>query len=58
MHERLLVTCLLPVLLSLTAGAFRAHYDALIAAQDAKYHHWTARPNEFVPERARRDGDE
>ena len=24
-----------------------AHYDAYIAAQDAKYHYWTARPNEF-----------
>jgi membrane-associated phospholipid phosphatase len=24
-----------------------AHYDAFIASQDAKYHYWTARPNEF-----------
>jgi membrane-associated phospholipid phosphatase len=26
-----------------------AHYDAFVAAQDAKYHYWTARPNEFDP---------
>jgi membrane-associated phospholipid phosphatase len=26
-----------------------AHYDAYIASQDAKYHYWTARPNQFDP---------
>jgi hypothetical protein len=26
-----------------------AHYDAWIASQDAKFHYWTARPNEFDP---------
>jgi hypothetical protein len=26
-----------------------AHYDALIASQDAKFHFWTARPNQFDP---------
>jgi hypothetical protein len=26
-----------------------AYYDAYIASQDAKYHYWTARPNQFDP---------
>jgi hypothetical protein len=26
-----------------------AHYDAWIASQDAKFHYWTARPNQFDP---------
>jgi membrane-associated phospholipid phosphatase len=26
-----------------------AHYDALIASQDAKFHFWTARPTQFDP---------
>jgi membrane-associated phospholipid phosphatase len=26
-----------------------AHYDGYIASQDAKYHYWTARPNQFDP---------
>jgi hypothetical protein len=26
-----------------------AHYEAYIAAQDGKYHYWTARPNQFDP---------
>jgi membrane-associated phospholipid phosphatase len=26
-----------------------AHYDAYIASQDAKYHYWTARPNQCDP---------
>jgi membrane-associated phospholipid phosphatase len=26
-----------------------AHYEAYIASQDAKYHYWTARPNQFDP---------
>ena len=31
------------------ALAHVAHYDALIASQDAKFHFWTARPNQFDP---------
>jgi hypothetical protein len=26
-----------------------AHYDAYVASQDAKFHYWTARPNQFDP---------
>src|SRR4029450_524490 len=26
-----------------------AHYEAYIASQDAKFHYWTARPNQFDP---------
>jgi hypothetical protein len=26
-----------------------AHYDSYIASQDAKFHYWTARPNQFDP---------
>jgi membrane-associated phospholipid phosphatase len=26
-----------------------AHYDGWIASQDAKFHYWTARPNQFDP---------
>jgi hypothetical protein len=31
------------------ALVYAAHYDAYIASQDAKYHYWTARPNQFDP---------
>jgi hypothetical protein len=31
------------------ALAHVAHYEALIASQDAKFHFWTARPNQFDP---------
>jgi PAP2 superfamily len=26
-----------------------AHYDVFVASQDAKFHYWTARPNQFDP---------
>jgi PAP2 superfamily len=31
------------------ALAYVAHYEAYIASQDAKFHYWTARPNQFDP---------
>jgi PAP2 superfamily len=31
------------------ALVYVAHYEAYIASQDAKFHYWTARPNQFDP---------
>ena len=31
------------------ALVYAAHYESYIASQDAKYHYWTARPNQFDP---------
>lgn len=31
------------------ALVYVAHYEGYIASQDAKYHYWTARPNQFDP---------
>ena len=31
------------------ALVYAAHYEGYIASQDAKYHYWTARPNQFDP---------
>jgi hypothetical protein len=31
------------------ALVYVAHYDGWVASQDAKFHHWTARPNQFDP---------
>jgi hypothetical protein len=31
------------------ALVYVAHYDGWVASQDAKFHYWTARPNQFDP---------